>query len=79
MTLHILKNPLSPLALQVIKSESLHGSTVASLLPATENLPLLPGITIYQVTDSCSADNNQRISYSRLVDMIFEADKVVAW
>ena len=78
MTLHLFKNPMSSLALEVLRSETPQDSTVAVFLSATEDPPDLPGITVYQITES-STENGQYIPYSRLVDLIFEADKVVAW
>ena len=78
MTLHLFKNPMSSLALEVLRSQTPQDSPVAVFLSATEDPPDLPGIAVYQITES-STENGQNIPYSRLVDMIFEADKVVAW
>jgi hypothetical protein len=79
MTLHLLKSPLSPFVLELLRSEPPQDSPVAVFLSPTENPPNLPGITVYQIADSSSLENGHHIPYSRLVDLIFEADKVVAW
>jgi len=78
MTLHLLKSPVNSLALDVLRSEAPQDSPVAVFLSPTGDPPDLPGITVYQIADS-SSENGNRIPYSRLVDLIFEADKVVAW
>jgi hypothetical protein len=79
MTLHLLKNVLNPLTLEVLQSEATEGHPVAVLLSPTGEIPQLPGITVYRVSDASSTDNDKSITYSRLIEMIFEADKVFAW
>ena len=79
MTLHILKAPVNPLALQILESTAAEESPVAVVLSSKGELPQLRGVKIYQMTDSSSPDNGESVSYSRLLDMIFTADKVVAW
>jgi hypothetical protein len=79
MTLHLLKNALNPLTLEILQSESTDGHPVVVLLSPTGETPQLPGITVYRVRDSSSTENDTSINYSRLIEMIFEADKVLAW
>jgi hypothetical protein len=79
MTLHLLKNVLNPLTLEVLQSESIEGRPVAVLLSPTGETPQLPGITLYRLSDASSTDDDTSITYSRLIEMIFEADKVLAW
>ena len=79
MTLHILKHPVNPLALQILESTAAEESPVAVVLSSKGELPRLRGVKIYRMTDSSSTDNGESVSYSRLLDMIFTADKVVAW
>ena len=79
MTLHILKPPVNPLALQILESTAAEESPVAVVLSSKEELPQLRGVKMYRMTDSSSPDNGESVSYSRLLDMIFTADKVVAW
>ena len=79
MTLHLLKLPVNPLALQILESTAAEESPVAVVLSSKGELPQLRGVKIYQMTDSSSPDNGESVSYSRLLDMIFTADKVVAW
>ena len=78
MTLHILKHPVNPLALQILESTAAEESPVAVVLSSGGELPQLRGVKMYRMTDS-SAPNNESVSYSRLLDLIFTADKVVAW
>ena len=78
MTLHILKHPVNPLALQILESTPAEESPVAVVLSSGGELPQLRGVKMYRMTDS-SAPNNESVSYSRLLDLIFTADKVVAW
>ena len=79
MTLHILKHPVNPLALQILESTPAEESPVAVVLSSRRELPQLRGVKMYRMTDSSSPDNGESVSYSRLLDMIFTADKVVAW
>jgi hypothetical protein len=79
MTLHLLKSPLSPIVLELLRSKTAQDSPVAIFLSPTEDAPELPGITVYKIADSSATENGRHISYSRLIDLIFEADKVVAW
>jgi len=79
VTLHILKPPVNPLALQILESTAAEESPVAVVLSSKEELPQLRGVKMYRMTDSSSPDNGESVSYSRLLDMIFTADKVVAW
>jgi hypothetical protein len=79
MTLHLLKNPPNPLAIEVLRSEIQAESPVVVLLSPSGDLPQLPGVTLYHVSESTDMGNSHRITYSRLVEMIFTVDKVVAW
>ena len=79
MTLHILKHPVNPLALQILESTAHKESPVAVVLSSRGELPLLSGVKMYRMTDSSSPDNRHSVSYSQLLEMIFAADKVVAW
>ena len=79
MTLHILKHPVNPLALQILESTPAEESPVAVILSPRGELPQLRGVKTYRLTDSSSPDNGESVSYARLLDMIFTADKVVAW
>jgi hypothetical protein len=82
MTLHLLKSPANPLAIQMMRSAGQSSPPIAVLLSASGNAPPLPGITMYQVAESLSGSKTGEsgsISYARLVDLIFSADKVIAW
>ena len=79
MTLHLLKNPPNPVAIEVLQSEIRTESPIVVLLSPSGDLPQLPGVTLYHLSESAHMDNSHRITYSRLVEMIFAADKVIAW
>jgi len=79
VTLHILKPPVNPLALQILESTATEESPVAVVLSSRGKLPQVRGVKMYRMTDPSSPDNSESVSYSRLLDMIFTADKVVAW
>jgi len=79
VTLHILKPPVNPLALQILESTPAEESPVAVVLSSGGELPQLRGVKMYRVTDSSAPANSESVSYSRLLDLIFTADKVVAW
>jgi hypothetical protein len=79
VTLHILKPPVNPLALQILESTPAEESPVAVVLSSKGELPQLRGVKMYRMTDSSSPDNGESVSYSRLLDMIFTADQVVVW
>ncbi len=79
MTLHILKPSMNPLALRILESTPAEDAPVVVILSSKGELPHLRGVKVYRMTESSSPDNSESISYSRLLDMIFTADKVVAW
>ena len=79
MTLHILKHPVNPLALQILESTPAEEFPIAVVLSSSGELPQLRGVKMYRMTDSSSPGNGESVSYSQLLDMIFTADKVVAW
>ena len=79
MTLHLLKHPVNPLALQILEATPAEESPVAVVLSSSGELPQLRGVKMYRMTDSSSPNNGESVSYSRLLDLIFTADKVVAW
>ena len=79
MTLHLLKNPPNSIAIDVLLSELRTDSPVAVLLSPSGELPQLPGVTLYHLSESSQMENSHRITYARLLELIFAADKVVAW
>jgi len=81
MTLHMLKEPVTPLALRTLSSQSSARTTpiVVVLLSPNGKLPDLPMCTIYRVTENGAPQSPGNISYDRLVAMLFEADRVVTW
>ena len=81
MTLHMLKDPISPLALRALSSLSPSQSQppVVVLLSPDVKLPDLPLCTVYRVTENTASQGRDSISYDRLAAMLFEADRVITW
>ena len=81
MTLHLLKDTSNSLALSVLGSyPSLEAAPpVVVLLPPATAVPTLPHCTTYHLRDHSSAEEKDAISYSRLVEMIFQSDRVIVW
>lgn len=81
MTLHLLKDPVNPLALQLLSTQTAAQAnlSVVVLLSLVGALPALPKCTIYHVTENAQAQSSNTLSYDRLVDLVFEADNVLTW
>jgi len=81
VTLHLLKDTSNPLALSVLSTRpSSEASTpVVVVLSPGKAMPVLPHATIYHLREQPSVQEKNAISYSRLVEMIFQAEKVIAW
>ena len=81
MMLHLLKDPVTPLAFRILSAPASPQTTpsVVVMLSPGGTLPDLPGHTVYRVTENPSAQSRTSISYERLVSLIFEADHVIAW
>lgn len=77
MTLHLLKNPVSPVALNLLATQPT--APVVVFLSASETPSTLSPFTVYRVTERASSVNTTTISYDRLVSMLFEADRVITW
>ena len=77
MILHLIKDPGDPLAAHVLSSmsSSLH---VAVLLRHPKALPRSVKAPVYQLTENAPDENKGEIIYDRLLDLIFEAEKVIA-
>jgi len=81
MTLHLLHDARDPLALQTLTAQSSMGCPppVVVFLSPGDVSPELPGATVHRLTATSRGTPNGEIGYARLVDMIFAADKVIAW
>jgi hypothetical protein len=81
MTLHLLHNARDPLALQTLTAQSSMRcpSPVVVLLRPEDPTPELPDATIHRLTTTPCETPTGEIGYTRLVDMIFKADKVIVW
>jgi hypothetical protein len=70
--LHLLKGDHAAEAMTVITPEAATGDAVAVALMSGATAPAVPaGVTLHRVPEDTS--------YDRLLEMIFEADRVVAW
>jgi hypothetical protein len=81
MILHLLKDPVDPLAIHTITAESVTSAPtpVVVLLSPMRSIPQLPSVTLYRMTENPLYPHKGEIGYPRLVELIFEADKVIAW
>ena len=81
MTLHLLKSPVSPVALQMlsVQASAQTSPPIVVLLSPADKPPALPHCTLYRVTENNTAQGDNAISYDQLVTMLFEADHVVTW
>ena len=81
MTLHLLKAPISPAALQLLSAQVSAQTTppVVVLLSPADKSPAIPKCTLYRVTENNTPQGDNAISYDRLVTMLFEADRVITW
>jgi hypothetical protein len=80
MTLHLLKHPVSPLTAKLLTTQAASATSPTIVLlsdsSVVDQLPMLP---IYQVGEPASGGGDRTISYEKLVELIFSADKVIAW
>lgn len=81
MTLHLLKDTSNPLALSVLSARpsSETSAPVVVVLSPDKAMPALPHGAIYHLQEQPSLQEKNVISYSRLVEMIFQAEKVIVW
>lgn len=81
MLVHLLKNPVTLLALKVLASPVAPHETppVVLLLSPSSPLPDLPFCTVYRVKENAATQDHDSISYDRVVSLLFEADRVVTW
>ena len=81
MTLHLLKDPVNPAALQILSTQASAQAAplVVVLLSSANKPPVLPHCTLYRVQENNTLQGNNNISYARLVAMLFEADRVITW
>ena len=81
MTLHLLKDISNPLALGMLSSEASSSASkpIVVMLSSGVPAPSLPHCEIFHLQEHASAQEKAAISYSRLVEMLFQAEKVIAW
>ena len=75
MVLHLIKDPSQPLAKQVLASG--RSSLVAALLNPAQAIPQTTNGVIYTVTSHEPNVKQRNIDYYQLLDLIFEAERVI--
>jgi hypothetical protein len=76
MTLHLLKHPVNPLALACLTQPS--SQSAAVILSDAVTLPPL-SVPVYRMERVCADSNTPSISFDKLVELIFAAEKVITW
>lgn len=80
MTLHLLTTAPNPLALQVLSSQPPStASPVVVFLSSRTTVPALPRCTVYRLAEYPSSQEQGTVTYEHLVEMIFQADRVITW
>jgi len=81
MTLHLLKDPISPLTIRALSSLVFsQGAPPMVVLLSPGDIPSsLSKYTVYHMTENNASQKSNAISYNRLVAMLFEADRVISW
>ena len=80
MTLHLLTGAANPLALHMLRSQPPSGPPHRVVLLSPESTPPeLPQCAVYRLTEHPSAREENGLTYAQLVDLIFSADRVIAW
>ena len=69
--LHLLKSDATPLAVDTIRQQTSSGDRVTLVLLDGAAAPVGVEVTTRRVPDD--------LDYARLLDLIFEADRVVVW
>lgn len=83
--LHILKEINQPEALAIIAKQAKQSSQELSILLIQEAVRLLPDlpVKVYVLEEDARtrgvASSFETINYSRMLDLIFSSDSVVAW
>jgi hypothetical protein len=80
MTLHLLKAPPTPLALQILSALPPSATPPVVVFLSSHNTgPPLPHCSVYRLTENPSSLERGTLTYEQLVGMIFKADRVVTW
>lgn len=78
--LHIIRNPNDAAPVEIAKAQSKDNEVAVLLLH--DAVYANPGLKAYACADDAEArgvTNHERVSYGRIVEMLFEFDKVVSW
>jgi len=79
--LHIIRNPDDTTPLEIAKAQSKENE-VAILLMHDAVYVSDTGLTTFAVKDDAEArgvKKHEHVSYNRIVEMLFEYDKVISW
>jgi hypothetical protein len=80
MTLHLLKATPNPLVVQVLGSQPPSPMPpVVVFLSSRNTTPALPQCKVYRLVENPSAQAEGTLTYEQLLEVIFKADRVIAW
>lgn len=78
--LHIIRDPNDVTAIEIATSQSKDHEVAVLLMH--DGVYASPGLTVYAVSDDARARGvakHELVEYDRIVEMIFEYDKVISW
>ena len=78
--LHIIRNPNDATAIEIAQAQSKEHEVALLLLH--DGIYASPGLTSYAASDDAMArgvTKHECVGYDRIVEMIFEYDKVISW
>ena len=76
MILHLIKDPVDPLATHVLSSLRPSSHVAVLIRPTMVHLPSAKA-PVYHLTENAPDETKGEINYERLLALIFEAEKVV--
>ncbi len=78
--LHIIRNPNDTTPIEIAKAQSKEHEVAVLLIH--DAVYTSPGLKAYAASDDAEArgvTGHERVGYDRIVEMLFEYDKVVSW
>ena len=78
--LHIIRNPNDATPVEIAKAQSKEHEVAILLLH--DAVYASPGLKVYACADDAEARGvvrHERVGYDRIVEMLFEYDRVVSW
>ena len=78
--LHIIRNPNDATPLEIARAQSWeHEVTILLLHDAVYAKPELPAFACAKDAEARGVTGHECVGYDRIVEMLFEYDKVVSW